>query len=66
MRGHLAPLKMATIRKPIQLSVVVQTYNPSTQEAEAGGSQILGQLHSEFKFKASLGYTVRPSLKQQQ
>jgi hypothetical protein len=32
-----------------KLGVVVHTYNPSNQEAEAGGSRVLGQpeLHSE-------------------
>jgi hypothetical protein len=32
------------------ISVVVRTYNPSTQEAKAGGSGVQGQsgLHSEI------------------
>jgi hypothetical protein len=42
---------------------VAHACNPSTQEAEAEGSQIQGQpiLHSEFQ--VSLGYRVRHCLK---
>jgi hypothetical protein len=37
-------------------------FNPSTQEAEAGESQV--QLRQEdHEYKASLGYVVRPYLK---
>jgi hypothetical protein len=36
-----------------KLDVVAQTCNPSTQEAEAGG----------LRFEVSLGYIVRPCLK---
>jgi hypothetical protein len=43
--------------------MVTYAYNPSIQEAEAGGPQVWGQpgLHSELK--ASLGYIARPCLK---
>jgi hypothetical protein len=36
------------MRMDIKLGVVVHTFNPSIQEAEAGGSQVQGQpgLHS--------------------
>jgi hypothetical protein len=46
--------------------VVVNAYNPSTQEAETGGYQV--QVHGQFRlhseFKASLGYNIaRPCLR---
>jgi hypothetical protein len=42
------------LKTVFELSVVVYTYNPSTQEAEAGGSQVQGQ--------PGLGF-LRPYLK---
>lgn len=36
---------------------------PRTQEGEAGGSGVLGQLGLYNEFKASLNYIVRPCLK---
>ena len=44
-----------------KLGLVTHAYNPSTQEMEAGGSEVQSppQLHS--KFEASLGY-MRPRL----
>jgi hypothetical protein len=43
--------------------MVVHSYNPSTQEAKAGGLRIPGQpgLHNELE--ANLGCTVSPYLK---
>jgi hypothetical protein len=42
---------------------VVQACNPSTQEAEAGGSQVWGQTALHSKFQDSLGYTESVSKK---
>jgi hypothetical protein len=46
--------------------MVVHSCNPSTQEVEAGGSQIRGQLGLHSKFQTSLGYIVRPCLQNKQ
>jgi hypothetical protein len=43
--------------------MVVHTCNPSTQEDEAGESQIQGQAGLHSKFKANLGYVARLSQK---
>lgn len=42
------------MRAAVQLGKVGHAYNPSTQEAEAGGCQ---------EFVANLGYMLRPYLK---
>jgi hypothetical protein len=39
--------------------MVVHTYNPSTWEAETGGSRVLGQSWLYSKFEASMDCTVR-------
>jgi hypothetical protein len=44
-------------------TIVVHAYNPSTQEVEAGGSQVQGQLGLHQEFKASQGYIAKVSLK---
>jgi hypothetical protein len=46
--------------------MVVHTYNPSTQKAEAGRSQVGGQSGLWSGFQTSLSYTVRPDLKTEQ
>jgi hypothetical protein len=43
--------------------MVVHTCNPSTQEAEAGRSGVLGCPELHIKLQASLDYKVRPYLK---
>jgi hypothetical protein len=45
------------------LGVRAHTWSPSTQEAEAGGSEIQGQPGLHSKFKANLNYLVRSWLK---
>jgi hypothetical protein len=42
---------------------MIYVYNPSTQETEAGESQVLGQPGLYREFKASLINIIRPSLK---
>jgi hypothetical protein len=43
--------------------MVLHTFNTSTQKVEAGGSKVQDQPGLHSKFKASLSYTVKPSLK---
>jgi hypothetical protein len=45
------------------LSVVVHAYNPSTSEAEIERSKVQGQPREHSKFKSSLNYMVKHSLK---
>jgi hypothetical protein len=45
-----------------RLGVVVHAFNPSTQEAEAGG--VWGQPGLQSEFQDSQGYTERSCLKQ--
>jgi hypothetical protein len=51
--------------KLAQPGLVVHVYNPSTKEAEVGGSWVQGQHGLQSKFKATLGYIARPCLKKQ-
>jgi hypothetical protein len=50
---HSKKLENTTVRAKKKLSVVVHICNPSTWEAEAGGSQIGSQpgLHSEILYQ---------------
>jgi hypothetical protein len=43
--------------------MVVDTCNPSTQKAEAGESQVQGQLELHSEFEARLGYIATSCLK---
>jgi hypothetical protein len=45
--------------------VVVHAFNPTTQEAEAGGFLSLRQPGLQNEFKDSQGYTEKPCLKKQ-
>jgi hypothetical protein len=42
--------------------MVVQPYNPSSWEYEAGGSRVQDQSELPWEFQASLGYRVRACL----
>jgi hypothetical protein len=43
----------------IKLGTVINTSNPSTGEAEAGGSHFQGQPELHSKFQASMDYIAR-------
>jgi hypothetical protein len=45
-----------------QPGVVAHTFNPSTQEAEAGGFLVRGQPGLQSEFQDSQGYTEKPCL----
>ena len=49
--------------KPMESWVWWCTSNPSTQEAEAGGSGVQGQPGLYSEFQDSQGYIMRPCLK---
>jgi hypothetical protein len=51
----LLPMKKISV-----LNVVVHVCNPSTQEADAGESQVQGHPRVQRDFKANLSYIVRP------
>jgi hypothetical protein len=51
------------LKSDITLGVVAHTFNPSTQEAEAGGFLSSRQPGLQSEFQDSQGYTEKPCLK---